>query len=315
MSFPELSEEFRVQRLVPPRGRVRMILDTDTYNEIDDQFALAYALLADDAVSLEAVCAAPFHNDRSSGPADGMEKSLEEIKRILKLFDRSPEGFAFAGSREYLRSADDPVRSPAADQIIELAPASAEDDPLYVVAIGAITNVASALLLEPELVRKIVVVWLGGQSYDWPTATEFNLKQDPVGARVLFDCGVPLVHVPCNGVATHLLLSIEQLRAQVGGANAVADFLVDTFAGYYDELAAGGLMESAAGHAKVIWDIATVAYLVNPDWVLTRLTQSPLLTSDLTWSSSPSRHLIRVAWFVRRNPIFMDFFRRLAAHG
>jgi len=41
----------------------RVVLDTDTYNEVDDQFALAHLLLAPELVRLEAVYAAPFFND------------------------------------------------------------------------------------------------------------------------------------------------------------------------------------------------------------------------------------------------------------
>ena len=55
-----------------------MVLDTDTYNEIDDQFALVYALLCPEKLNVEAVYAALFTNDRSTGPGDGMEKSYEE---------------------------------------------------------------------------------------------------------------------------------------------------------------------------------------------------------------------------------------------
>jgi purine nucleosidase len=40
MYFPTISDETRHHRLEPPAGRVRMVLDTDSYNEIDDQFAL-----------------------------------------------------------------------------------------------------------------------------------------------------------------------------------------------------------------------------------------------------------------------------------
>ena len=50
-----------------------MVLDTDTYNEIDDQYALAQVLLSPEDVTVEAVYAAPFHNARSTGPGDGME--------------------------------------------------------------------------------------------------------------------------------------------------------------------------------------------------------------------------------------------------
>ena len=61
-----------------------MVLDTDTCNEIDDQFALVYALLCPEKLNVEAVYAAPFTNDRSTGPGDGMEKSYEEILRLLE---------------------------------------------------------------------------------------------------------------------------------------------------------------------------------------------------------------------------------------
>lgn len=83
--FPELNETFRIDRLKPPEGKVSMVLDTDTYNEVDDQFALVYAYLSKDKIDLQAVYAAPFKNKRSESPGDGMEKSYEEICRLLDL--------------------------------------------------------------------------------------------------------------------------------------------------------------------------------------------------------------------------------------
>ena len=67
---------------------IKMILDTDTYNEVDDQFALVYALLSPESVKVEAVHAAPFHNENSSGPGDGMRKSYAEILRLMAFMDR-----------------------------------------------------------------------------------------------------------------------------------------------------------------------------------------------------------------------------------
>ncbi len=161
MLFPPLSESRRMQRLLPPNGRVRMVLDTDTYNEIDDQFAVVYALLSPERLQVEALYAAPFFNPRSSGPEDGMEKSYEEILRLLGRLDVSAEGLAFRGSTAFLADNAHPIESPAACDLVERAMAS-EDAPLYVAAIGAITNVASAILLEPRIIERIVVVWLGG---------------------------------------------------------------------------------------------------------------------------------------------------------
>ena len=88
-----------------------------------------------------------------------MEKSYEEILRLLERLHMDAEGFVYRGSTDYL-SRGKPQRSAAVDDLIRRAVAAPDDDPLYVVAIGAITNVAAALLLEPDLVRKIVVVWL-----------------------------------------------------------------------------------------------------------------------------------------------------------
>ena len=83
------------------------------------------------------------------------------------------------------------------------------EETLYVAAIGAPTNIASALLMEPELVKKIVVIWLGGQPLYFPHGIEFNLMQDIEASRVLFNSGVPLVLIPCMNVAS--LLTIKSI--------------------------------------------------------------------------------------------------------
>ncbi len=305
--FPSLSAEFRERRLAYPQGRLRMVLDTDTYNEIDDQFALVYALLSPERLKVEAIYAAPFTNDRSTGPGDGMEKSYEEILRLLERLRVSPEGFVFRGSTAYLAGRAEPERSPAALDLIEKALASPEDDPLYVVAIGAITNVASALLLEPEIIRHIVIVWLGGNPVHVPQVYEFNLGQDPRASAVIFDSGVPLIQIPCLGVASHLLTTKVELEDTIQGRNAISDFLYQRFCEYSSDHFAW---------AKEIWDISTIAYLLDEAWIPTMLIPSPVLTEDLEYQAPPpGRHEIRVAWFVRRNPIFSDLFKKLASRS
>ena len=84
--FPKVSEDLRRRRLDPPSGPVRMVLDTDTYNEIDDQFALAYALLSPERLDVEAVYAAPFTASRSSGPGDGMQLYGVDLSAVVYQF-------------------------------------------------------------------------------------------------------------------------------------------------------------------------------------------------------------------------------------
>jgi purine nucleosidase len=306
MEFPVIPDVVRLSRLEPPAQKIRMVLDTDTYNEIDDQFAVVYALLSPEKIHVEAIYAAPFHNDRSSGPADGMEKSYDEILRLLDRLDKSPEGFVFKGSTDYLAGDIAPQDNPAVRDLIQRALARPEDEPLYVVAIGAITNVASAILIQPEIIKRIVVVWLGGHALYWPHTREFNLQQDVPAARVIFNCGVPVAHIPCQGVTTHLFTTLTELNAFVRGRSRVADYLCEIYEDYYPDHYA---------RSKVIWDIATIAYLIDANWVPTNLVHSPIVTDQVTWSIDQSRHLIRSATFVHRDPVFRDLFDKLKASG
>lgn len=285
-------------------GPLPVVLDTDTYNEIDDQFALVYALLSPDRIALEAVHAAPFHNGRSTGPGDGMEKSYDEIHRVLDRMNWTDPLPVLRGSTTFLPGPDEPVRSEAVDDLIQRAMQDREG-PLYVVAIGAITNVASAILIEPKIVERIVVVWLGGQPLSWPTAREFNLAQDVHASRVIFDSGVPLVFVPCKNVAEHVRLSLPELRELVGGSGAIGEYLYEIVAGYTSE---------PRGWSKVIWDVTPIAALIDEKWVPSVVTHSPVLTDQVTWSRDPSRHLIRVATTANRDAIFRDFADKLAQH-
>ena len=63
----------------------------------------------------------------------------------------------------------------------------------------------------------------------------------------------------------------------------------------------------------MIWDVAAVGYLLDPDWVPTHLVHSPIVTDQGTWSFDTSRHLIRSAVYVQRDPIFRDLFSKLGA--
>ncbi len=301
MDFPRLSDARMFERLTPPGGPMAMVLDTDTYNEIDDQFALTYALLSYDRLDLQAVYAAPFHNERSDGPADGMRRSYEEIGRVLDRLGHSGEGFAFRGSEGYLPAAEEPRPSSAAQDLVERAMAD-RDGPLYVAAIGAITNVASALLMEPRIVERIVLVWVAGQPHSWRTASDFNLKQDMHASRLVFDCGVPLVHIPCKGAAELLKTTAAELDRYARARGPIGDYLC----GIYDEAVGDRFAAS-----RIIWDLAAIAWLIEPGWVPTDVVHAPMLTDRRTWSLSNARHFMREATSVNRDAVFGDLFRKL----
>ena len=307
--FPSLGAAGLAARLEPPpAGRVAMVLDTDTFNEIDDQFAIVQALLSPERLDLRAIYAAPFYNTRSDSPGDGMEKSYDEILELLQRMDVEPEGLVHRGSTEILQDWDHPVPSPAASDLVAQAQAMPEGELLYVVAIACITNVASAILMEPSIIEKIVVVWLGGTANDWPTNLEYNLQGDLKAAQLVMDCGVPLVRLPCAGVVTHLHSSIPEIDTYVKGKGAIGDFLAMRFREY-----AGG-EANEMGWTKQIWDMAAVAWVIDDSWIPTVLEATPLLTNDYTWSFDGGRHLNRTSTAaMNRDGIMRDFFVKLDA--
>jgi len=292
------------ERLDWPLGQVDMVLDTDTYNEIDDQFALVYSLMCPERINLQAVYAAPFHNVRSSGPEQGMERSYEEILRVLDRMSVPGAALARKGSRSWMESPEKPVKSEAVDHLIELARARTQT-PLYVAAIGAITNISSALVAAPEIREKLVVLWLGGQPLRYHTASEFNLNGDLIASQVLFDTEVPLVFFPCNEMAQHVATSLGELEQFALGKGAVGTYLFEIFRDFKDsDLAADGAV-------KPIWDLAPLAWLVNEGWCESRLHSSPILSKERKWEFDDARHPIREVLKISRDGVFSDFFDRL----
>ena len=113
---------------------------------------------------------------------------------------------------------DTPVLNPASEDLIERALATPDGEALYVAAIGAITDVASALLIDPSIVERIAVIWLGGQALHAPSADEYNLRGDPDAVRAVLASGAPLLYIPCYGAASHLLTTSAELDRHVASA-------------------------------------------------------------------------------------------------
>ena len=187
-----------------------------------------------------------------------MEKSYDEIKKLLNLMDEDDRmQNVFKGSDRYLPDEKTPVESEAARFIADLASGYSADRPLYIVAIGAITNVASAILMNPEIVDKTVVVWLGGHSLEYYDTKEFNMMQDVAAAMVIFGCGVPLVQLPCMGVVDVFRVSKSELEYWLKGNTKLVDYLVE------NTISVAGKYASGKPWSMVIWDVTAVAWLLN----------------------------------------------------
>lgn len=305
-----MTEAQYLKNLAAPTGPIDVILDTDTYNEIDDQFALSYLLKSNDTLHIKGICAAPFLNERSVSAEDGMVKSYHEIIKLLKLAKREDLlPCVYEGSRTFLSGESTPVSSPAADFIASVAEQYTPEKPLYIVAIGAITNVASALLKSPAVKENCVVVWLGGHAIHTPRgAYEFNMRQDIAAARVVFGCKVPLIHLPAFGAVDHLITTKYELEYWLKGKNELCDYLVQSTVEEAESYAAG------KPWSRVIWDIAAIAWLLNDQIhaMGDALMPSPIPEYDLQYAIDPTRHLIRSIHEIHRDKVFEDLFCKLA---
>ena len=295
MKFPSISDELRIRRLANSNGRIKAVLDTDIANEIDDPFAIAHALLSPDQIDLRAITIAPYAN-RSTTPAESQVKSRALGEKTLAAIGHTVEIVEGADRLSHGSA----VESDSTRRIIDESKGA---DPLYVLAIGAATNVASALLIDPTVVERIVVVWLGGHIPDFPVNDEYNLQGDLHASQILFSSGVPLVHYPAMGVTSHLYTSAAATRHDFGD-HAGGRFFVDLLQNYY---------ENHFGIEKELWDVGVTSYVVNPTWTQFVLEPTPLIGDDCRYVRRPSAPLYKRATYVSRNSILPDLYKKIAS--
>ena len=290
------------QSLILSEGIKNVILDTDAYNEIDDQFCIAYMVKRPDKINLLSINAAPFFNSNSTGAEDGMEKSYDEILKLQALMGSDVP--TYRGSRAFLKDRNTPEDSDACDNIINTVMNT--DERVIIVAIGAITNVASAILKCPEIVDRAGVIWLGGHGHHLPSypgkAVEFNLRGDIAAAQIVFDSKIPLLQVPCGGVCSEISTTTPELEHYLRGKGAICDYLVDNVA---------AITFGKYAKSRVIWDVTTATPLIDPQGCMMAEVPAPIILDDGTYAFASTRHPILYVQQLYRDRIFADLFRSL----
>jgi purine nucleosidase len=209
----------------PPARRVRVIVDTDAKNEADDQYAIVHALLSP-TLDVRGLIPAHFGSERSQ---QSLAESRAEVDLILDLMGLTGEVVVADGAAEAIADEVTAAPSPGAQLIIEESKLASADDPLFVAFLGPLTDMASAILLDPEIVhRDVVVVWIGGMGYgvDWNyPAIEFNLRNDIASANVVFGSGIAVWQVPAT-VYSMVSVGYAELEEKIGGTSKLADYLI-----------------------------------------------------------------------------------------
>lgn len=327
-----MTREQFLKNLQVPTTPVDVVMDTDAFNEVDDRFAIAYLLRSKDKLNTKAIYAAPYLHDRVDTPEQGMENSYNEIIKLLGILEEDVP--VFKGSRSYLfndcyypkqlyveldkdystykgiappPTKEDFVDSPAARDLVARAKNYSPENPLYVVATGAITNVASAILMDKSIVENIVVIWLGGKGRHLYNAKEYNLVQDYQAVRTVMLSGVPFVQLPCLGVVSHFKVSKQDLEYWLAGKTPIADYLTQEMMKCMEHWVKGDFWSTA------IYDVTPVAWLLNDGqrYMNYRVENVRLPQDDGYYGEElPDKQMCYV-FYVERDPLMKDLFDKL----
>ena len=279
--------------------KVNVILDTDTYNECDDQFALSYLLKNQDIFNIETITVAPYsHKKFNESIEEGQEKSYNEILKICKWLNFETANKVFKGANGYVSNGYN-EENDAVNKIIEVA---LKNDKTYIMAIGAITNIALAIKKEPKILEKIEVIWLGGHSLLQDNNLEFNFKQDIEAVKIVFESKVKLTIIPCKNVASNLRTSIYELNYYLKDKSELCNYLIDRFYndGYHGQQ-----------ERRVIWDISVVAYMVNEKWFTSKDISCPNVNDDTSYEFTNDKHKITMVSYIDVDKVYNDLFRKL----
>lgn len=283
---------------IPDSKKKRVIISTDAKNEVDDQFAIVQALLSQ-SFDIRGIIAAHFGEEKSSS---SMEDSFDEIIRILNLMDLSDRVVVKKGAERAMENEMVPVISEGAKLIVEEA--MKEEGTLYLAFMGAITDMAAAILMKPEIIKKdIKVIWIGGGNYPagrW----EYNLKNDLNAANVVFKSGIELWQVPRN-VYRMMPVSFAELNRRVHHCGAIGAYLVDNVIEFNN----ADIKRPA--EYRILGDSPSVGIMLYEDCGTWNLRKRPFFNQDMTYNYSEDYGEIRVYEDIDARFILEDLYAKL----
>jgi purine nucleosidase len=287
-----------------PHPRRRVIVNTDAKNEADDQFAIVHALLTP-TFDLRGIVPAHFGTHRTTRSLD---ESREEVDHLLGLMGLTGRVTVADGAPHALPDAGTPVDSAGARLIV--AEALQDEGTLYVAFLGPLTDMASALLLEPSIAdRDVVVVWVGGPPYGDTLPAyepEFNLANDRHAANVVFASGLPVWQVP---MSTYVMMGVgyAELDEKVAPCGPLGEYLVRQVKDW-----------NAAHHTSPIehrslGDTPAIGLIMSPDSAVWRAQDPVRFTADCRYEPADGGSPVRVAEAVDSRLFLEDFFAKLRA--
>jgi purine nucleosidase len=298
--------------------RIPVIFDTDANNELDDQHAMAYLLMNGDDFAVEGIT---VNATRNGGD---IAEQYAEAERVLQLVGLEGKIPLLKGANGSFDQIDDHLQEPGFDGaegvnfIVEKAKA-AGSQPLVLLAVGKLTNVALALKKDPSIARKVRVVWLGS---NYPEPGEYNQDNDTTALNYVLNTNVPFEMVTVRygkpSGTDAVRATKEDINRQMPGKGPKAAAPVtgrhgvafDTFGDY-----SVNLFEHIELHgdppSRALFDMAAVAVVKNPSWASTKEIPAPILKNN-QWVERPNNSRKITVWEnFDRDKIMEDFYRSM----
>ena len=284
-----------VPTLPPEHERLRLLIDTDAANEIDDLYAISLALYAPERFQIEGFVATHF------AQWAGRESIQESHDLILSLLERANLSGAYPVVKggDPMQYLDQPSDSEGARFIIDRAHAGSEDNPLWVLGLGAATNLTSALLIDPGIKSKVRYIYHARSEWSWPDRSEqFNIGGDTQAARTLLTSGVPLVWFDTGQQLTCPMQTTEAKLKPLGGLPAfLHEFRFQR--------------PNFQRNDKGFFDLADIAWMIQPDCCQTEIVNVPHMDWKMAFKlQGDLGQMLRVSE-VEAPPVWELFFRKM----
>ncbi|MBQ7775248.1 MAG: nucleoside hydrolase [Lachnospiraceae bacterium] len=283
---------------VPEYKKLRVIIDTDAACEADDPFAIAHALMSKKLI-VKGILAEQF------GGSETTALSYQEILNVLEAMDL--EIPVFMGEEGTLAQVQGKELSEAASFLIEEA-LREDERPLYVLCLGAITNVAAAIKSCPEIVSRMKVVWIGGQNPDnfVEGHREFNAGNDIDAINLVVSSGVEFWQIPNNVYGT-MHIGLAEIQKRIAPCGKIGKHLFENMITYNMSEHAGW----TAGESWSLGDSPAVGVVLEPNCGTSVWREAPIFNEDTTYRFEAGRPKIKVYTSINSRFILEDFISKL----
>jgi purine nucleosidase len=289
---------------IPAAGqRIPVVLSTDVGNEVDDQWAIVY-LLTQPRFDVKGLLSA--HAPTLRPPAG--RTSYQILRRVVEERLNMPEHPPLLeGASLPLNDISTPAASPAVEFLLRVSKDYTPDHRLNVLTIGAVTDVASAILRDPAITNRIRILDMGFKS--WPAGgEEFNVSNDLKAMQVVLASNVPLIVGSGDICRRDLALSLDQARTMVNGRGPIGDWLWEEFEDWYYRHVKP-IRKNDFSKPWIIWDTIVLAHLLDMTEAVEH--PRPVLRDDSNFDHPPTSASITWITRVDSRRMWADFLQRL----